>query len=288
MVVAPLIRHSDIIFFDNQLLEWYHNLPAVLKDHEPCSESLSIARTAMRWRYYNQRTLLYRPTLLSYAMRRIPYIALRSEERTAIEICREIADITIHDISANTKQNQMSRWNGAWLLFQAVMVPILGLFLDGNTAGDPRASTGSCQAQIEIAMLTLARMQRWSPTAKRTLDLASRIFEASKREPDSANHSLPSTYPAGTGTRPVLPPEQDNAINESEPPNGFADPTLDDAMGQNLWEYLSWSDNGLWPAQADFEGTGDLMFGQDTEQNVGLFENMSDPGCFVNPSIPFS
>jgi hypothetical protein len=37
----------------------------------------------------NQRILLYRPTLLSYAMRRVPYIALRSEERTAIEKVEE-------------------------------------------------------------------------------------------------------------------------------------------------------------------------------------------------------
>lgn len=287
MVVAPLIRHSDIIFLDSQLLEWYNNLPAALKDHEPCSESLATARTVMRWRYYNQRMLLYRPTLLSYAMRRIPYIALQPEERTAIERCREIADTTIHDVSANTKQNQMSGWNGVWRLFQAVMVPILGLFLDDDTAGDPRASTGSCQTQIEIAMLTLARMQPWSPTAKRTLDVVSRIFEASKRDPDSANHSLPSTQPAGTGIRPGLPTEQDNGIDEGELPDGFADPILDDAVGDNLWDYLSCSDNSLWPALADFEGTGDLTFGQDKEEHGGLFENMPDPGYFANPSILF-
>lgn len=279
MVVAPLVKHPDILYFDNQLLEWYDNLPAALKDHEPCTESMSMARTIMRWRYCNQRMLLYRPTLLSYAMRRIPYIALRSEERTAVEKCREIADMTIRDICATTQPNQMSGWNGVWMLFQAVMVPILGLFLSDNTSGDARATVGACQSQVELAMITLARMKQWSPTAKRTLDVVSRIFEASKRGPEM--DSLPQYQT--TGLAPALP---DPAINESGIPDPFTYQFPDDPTGQNLWDYLSWSDNNLWPGLADFQVSGDMM-GHDKDGNVGFFENMPDPTSFMNPSMPF-
>lgn len=220
-------------------------------------------------------------------MRRVPYIALRSEERTAIEKCREIADMTIHDISATTKQNQMSGWNGVWLVFQAVMVPILGLFLNDSTSNDARASTGSCQTQVEIAMLALARMQPWSPTAKRTLDVVSRIFQASKRGPEPVTGALPSMYPVGTTMSPALATEASSAIPEGGLPDAFAHPFIDDAAGQNLWDYLSWSDNSLWPGLADFEGTGDLLFGQEKDANAGLFENIPDPAYLANSSMSF-
>lgn len=278
MVVAPLVRHPDIISLDNQLLEWYDSLPTILKDHEPCSESLTVARTVIRWRYYNQRLLLYRPTLLSYAMRRVPYIALRSEERSAIEKCREIAEITIHDISSTTRQNQMLGWNGVWLLFQAVMVPILGLFLSDNS-GDNRASVESCRNQVEIAMFALARMQPWSPTAKRTLDVVSRLLDASQRGDLPGENNPPANYPVeGVDIIPDLP-EGPTICNPVDP---FNYPFFDDAAGQNLWDYLSWGDNSLWPGLADFESTGDMAFAQ--EKSSGMFD-LPDSSYLVNSSM---
>lgn len=266
LAAAPLVKHQEMSHADAQLLDWWENLPPVLKDHEPCSESISTVRTVMRWRYLNQRMLLYRPTLLSYAMRRVPYIALRVEERTAIVKCREIAEHSIQNIAATAQLNQLCSWNAVWWTFQASLVPLLGLFLNDPTADDPRASIESCQAQVETAMTTLARMQSFGHTAKRSLDALSRMYEASKRGQDlptstTAAEALNTQYPAGRDMPMYTSPDSDR-MGMSLGDNGFADPLstpfLDDS-GQYLWEYLSWSDSNLWPGLTDLEVRGETV-----------------------------
>lgn len=257
LAAAPLVKHQEMSHADAQLLEWWGNLPTALKDHEPCSESINTVRTVMRWRYYNQRMLLYRPTLLSYAMRRVPYIALRAEERMAIERCREMAELSIQNIAATAQLNQLCGWNAVWWTFQASMVPLLGLFLNDPTADDPRASVESCQAQVETAMMTLARMQSFGHTAKSSLDAISRIIEASKRGQDLAATDVgggvtESLYPAGRDIPSLFSPLELIRMGMSGEENGFSDsiatPFVDDSGGQYLWEYLSWNDNSLWPS----------------------------------------
>jgi hypothetical protein len=303
LAAAPLVKHQEMAHADAQLLEWWDNLPSVLKDHEPCSESINTVRTVMRWRYYNQRILLYRPTLLSYAMRRVPYIALRSEERTAIEKCREVADESIRNIAATAQLNQLCGWNAVWWTFQASLVPLVGLFLNDPTANDPRASIESCQAQVEMAMMTLARMQSFGHTAKRSLDAISRIYEASKRgqdlgDPDSSASVLSSTnpYPAGRDMSVMFPAPEQGRGNVAMGENGFLDPLAttpfaDDSGGQYLWEYLSWSDNNLWPGiVTDVDGRNDMMTlltpdhekGPKFGEQPAYFDPMPDPGYFAN------
>ncbi|KKK19394.1 hypothetical protein ARAM_004268 [Aspergillus rambellii] len=283
LALSPLTKYSEIIHFDNQLVEWYNSLPYILKDHEPCPESIATTRTIMRWRYHVQRILLYRPTLLSYAMRRVPYIALRSEERTAIEKCREIAETAIQEISATAKTPQMSGWNAIWFLFQSTMVPLLGLFLNDSTSTDPRAAVEACQAQVEMALLVFARLRQSSPTGKKTLDAVSRILEASKRGPSvpgennsagNANHQTPREIQIPPMTSGVLPSQNDagrGIIGTNE--NGFTElfpiSGMDDPNGQYLWDFLSWSDNNLVP-MADIDNVSDtsLLSGDDRHMST--------------------
>ena len=303
--MSPLTRHHEMFHFDNQLLEWYDNLPYILKDHEPCSESIAVARTVMKWRYLNQRMLLYRPTLLSYAMRRVPYIALRSEERTSIERCREIAQATISDISSTAQSHGMSGWNAVWLLFQATMVPLLGLFLNDNTTSDPRASIESCQGQVEMAMLILARLQPWSPTAKRTLDAVARIFEASKRGSEMNGDSMNGQYAtprdsimSGVAPPAILPSQNElsrnvmvaNEVSFTDP---FAPSFMDDSAGQQLWDFLSWSDSNLWPGIADLDCSPETnLFGEEKHlpkygNSASAFFGMTDSSYYPNPPLAF-
>jgi hypothetical protein len=306
LAAAPLVKHQEMAHADTQLLEWWDNLPSVLKDHEPCSESINTVRTVMRWRYYNQRMLLYRPTLLNYAMRRVPYIALRSEERTAIEKCREVAEQSIQNIAATAQLNQLCGWNAVWWTFQASMVPLVGLFLNDPTANDPRASIESCQAQVEMAMMTLSRMQSFGHTAKRSLDAISRIYEASKRgqdlaDADSAIGILGGPCSAGQDMSLAFssPPKPCHSnMNATMADNGFLDPLAtpftDDSGGQYLWEYLSWSDNNLWPGIGkNLDGRNDTMTLLTPDHEKGLkyggqppyFDPMPDPGYFVNGGL---
>lgn len=304
---------------DNQLVEWYQNLPPLLKTHEPCPDTISTTRTIMRWRYQSQRILLHRPALLSYAMRRIPYVAIRSEERSAIEKCRAVADETIRDISSATRLNQMSGWNAVWFVFQAAMVPLLGLFIADNTAIDANATVDACRTQVEIAMIALARMEAWSPTAKRTLEVVSRIFEASKRGPDTGDNSSTSnsssigvrTVDAKTHTGPFTRPThtipssiqsapdlgRGPAINNEQifhhglNPNPF----VDDPTTQNMWDYITWSDSNLWPGFADFQVRNDglTIFSPDGDEQktanqtgIGLGD-MYDNNFMTSNSAPF-
>ncbi|GIC93207.1 putative C6 transcription factor [Aspergillus udagawae] len=299
LAVAPLTKHAEISQLDNQLLEWYENLPSILKDHEPCSESILNTRIVMRWRYFNQRMLLYRPTLLSYAMRRVPYIALRSEERTAIERCREIAEATIQDISSTAQSHQMSGWNATWLIYQATMVPLLGLFLNDATASDPRASFQSCQSQVETAMMVLARLQLWSPTAKRTLEAVSRILEASKRGSDmgGAAGDLASGSCA-QGREGIMSGMMPGVISaQTEPGRGVAIandggmvdpmalPFMDDTAGQQLWDFLSWSDPTILSGFSEIENPNDMKCGGNAPGFYG--SPMTDSTYYMHPSVPF-
>jgi hypothetical protein len=297
LAAAPLVKHQEMSHADTQLLDWWENLPPVLKDHEPCSESIATVRTVMRWRYLNQRMLLYRPTLLSYTMRRVPYIALRSEERTAIQKCREVAELSIQNIAATAQLNQLCGWNAVWWTFQASLVPLVGLFLNDPTADDPRASIESCQAQVETAMTTLARMQSYGHTAKRSLDAVSRIYEASKRGQDLTTFTSPgltaSLYSAGRDM-PMFSPPEPARMGMSPGENGIADPLstqfVDDS-GQYLWDYLSWSDNDMWPGLTDLETRGEAMALLTPDHEKGpkfgsqqYFEPMPD-SYFVNPPL---
>ncbi|KAL4945580.1 hypothetical protein BDV06DRAFT_219116 [Aspergillus oleicola] len=305
LAVTPLTKYSEIVHFDTQLVEWYTSLPYILKDHEPCPEPILYTREVMKWRYHVQRILLYRPTLLSYAMRRVPYIALRSEERAAIERCREIAETAISDISTGAKTPQMCGWNAVWFLFQSTMVPLLGLFINDNTVTDPRATTESCQLQVQDALLVFARLQQASPTARKTLDAVSRIFEASKRGSsmmaetnsiNSANLSPTSREASLLMPTGILPSQNEfgrgfMVTHES----GFTDPfppsTMDDPSGQYLWDFLSWSDSNLVP-MADMESIHDgSLLGADDKHlkysNTGFFSNQMEPPFFSNSSIPY-
>lgn len=303
LAAAPLVKHQEMSHADAQLLEWWDNLPPILKDHEPCTESISTVRTVMRWRYYNQRILLYRPTLLSYAMRRVPYIALRAEERTAIEKCREVAEISIQNIAATAQLNQLCGWNAVWWTFQACLVPLLGLFLNDPTSDDPRATIESCQAQVETAMSTLSRMLTYGHTAKRSLDALARIYEASKRNQDLASASTTSgslptnAFSAGqdmTGNN-IFSNTDANRMGISPGENGLTDslstPFVDES-GQYLWEYLSWSDNSNpWPGLSDIDSRTEAMALLTPDNDKGpkfgthpYFEPMPD-SYFVNAPL---
>ncbi|KAN0072849.1 Fungal specific transcription factor domain containing protein [Elaphomyces granulatus] len=304
MTVTPLINHAEMVNLDNQLLEWYENLPELLKTYEPCLPATAIARTVMRWRYRNQRILLYRPALLSYAMRRIPYIALRSEERAAIEKCRSLAEETIQDISATTNANPMLGWNGVWIIFQATMVPLLGLFITDETNTDLRASRKSCQTLVESAMNTLERMQLWSPTALRSLDCVYRIYDASKREtePGGAGNSsamMRGGYHATTintaSSRPqistIVPPAQ-LSVNRTTglqspvaAPNLMTDP-VHYVPDQEMFDFLAYTDDPLGTGFSNTQFVNDNTAALWMQQNTPAFMQhpMDDGSYFMGPA----
>jgi hypothetical protein len=247
----PTITHTETFDLDVQLLHWWNNLPPALKDYEPCSESLHTARTVMRWRFYNQRMLLYRPKLLSYAMRRVPFMSIRVEERNAILKCREIAEFTIQDISMATRLNQMIGWNGVWLLFQATMVPLI--YLATRPANDDSVATfEACQAHVETAIMTLHRMKPYGHTAERSLEVVSAILEVclqgtGEGSPDRSAEPLESQSISQLNEFDSYQPATRDRVWD------WTVTSFENLPPESMWEYLSWGAQDMWP---EVTGTG--------------------------------
>jgi hypothetical protein len=241
----PTLTHTETFDLDSQLLQWWNNLPPALRDYEPCSESLYTARTVMRWRLYNQRMLLYRPKLLSYAMRRIPFMGIRVEERNAILKCREIAETTIQDISRAARLNQMIGWNGVWLLFQATMVPLV--YLSTRPTNDDSVSVfEACKAQVETAILTLDRLKPYGHTAERSLEVVSGILEvclqgAGVESPDTTANGLGSLNIPHVDEFNCYPPATRDRVWD------WTVTSFENLPPESMWEYLSWGAQDMWP-----------------------------------------
>ncbi|KAJ5951052.1 uncharacterized protein N7479_009465 [Penicillium vulpinum] len=245
LAALPTLSPKEMFDLDSQLVRWWSDLPPVLKDYEPCPESLHAVRTVMRWRYYNHRMLLYRPTLLNYAMRRIPFMAIRVEERTAIQKCQEIAKISIDDISSTIKLNQMIGWNAVWMLFQATMVPLICL-----SAGVADDDSDACKTQVETAMLTLGRMKPYGHTSGRSLEVISAILESNLHRPTAE-----PLDPTGESLDPqnFLPPNTFNTGQQlaRDRVSDWTATSFETLSSQYMWEYLSWDHSNLWPEVFD-------------------------------------
>ncbi|TDZ29559.1 NEDD8-activating enzyme E1 regulatory subunit [Colletotrichum spinosum] len=175
LAISPLLRAEDRCNLDGQLLTWYGNLPWLLRTTDPCAEPLYIARCIMKWRYQNLRMLLHRPVLLSLASSGpLPQVA--EPDVAAIETCRDLARQTVADISREWTRNQMSGWNAVWFLYQAAMIPLVGIFWQWNSPRVPE-----WRQQIETILDLLEAMEEWSLAARRSREVVWRMYEASRQ-----------------------------------------------------------------------------------------------------------
>ncbi|OIW32528.1 fungal-specific transcription factor domain-containing protein [Coniochaeta ligniaria NRRL 30616] len=176
LAISPLLRTEDRCNLDNQLDNWYTNLPWLLRTTDPCAEPLYMARCIMKWRYQNLRMLLHRPILLSLASSGLnPHTQACETDIAAIETCRELAAQTIEDIAREWTRNQMSGWNAVWFLYQAAMVPLVSVFWQW---GSPRVP--EWLKQIETILELLEAMEEWSMAARRSREVVWRMYEASR------------------------------------------------------------------------------------------------------------
>ncbi|KAL2814004.1 hypothetical protein BJX63DRAFT_442664 [Aspergillus granulosus] len=257
LATPPALTHTEMYDLDAQLQQWRNNLPPILKDSESHPESIYSVRTVMRWRFYTQRMLLYRPTLLNQTMRRIPFIAIRADERTAIERCCESAETVIFEIAQTTYMNRMIGWNAVWFIFQATMVPLICLSGIGISIDDNNSVTlsESYKRQVEAAILALGRMRSYSPTAGRTSEVISSLFSAIQQDQFTDTHLLPDTQSEDlTGMNNFVsdkrPVANDNGGEQGLRGGRPADEVagfFDNLPPEYMWEYLSWGPNDLWP-----------------------------------------
>ncbi|KAL7818672.1 fungal-specific transcription factor domain-containing protein [Trichoderma aethiopicum] len=184
LAITPLLKPEDRNSLDSLLVDWYDNLPWLLRSEEPCVESLHLSRSIMTWRYWNLRMLLYRPVLLTLASK--GQLPTSEQDVAAVENCQAAARETVDSVSKGWMRQQMSGWNAVWFLYQAAMIPLVSiLWQPGNPA------VAEWRAQIEATLELFEAMKDWSLTARRSRDVVSRLLEASSKISDTRQNTDP-------------------------------------------------------------------------------------------------
>ncbi|KAK9489357.1 fungal-specific transcription factor domain-containing protein [Lipomyces doorenjongii] len=191
LALCPAMEESNLAALDASLVDWYLQLPLSVRLHTSVASDvqstedprLTTVKSVVRWRYLTARIILHRPALLWYTMRRIPFEKCSDDMRAAIVTCREVAKEAVYDIASTWKghkPSQVTGWNATWLLYQASMVPLLTLLSEGHDD----AISDSCHRQIKQSMAALEDMRYYSPTAVRSLEVVSTIYEICKSRSD--------------------------------------------------------------------------------------------------------
>lgn len=276
---SPIIPETERRLLDNSFVDWFHN--SSVQNNTPRAEpgeshGVSVIKNVMRWRYLLCRILLHRPILLWAAMHKVPFSKLPAEKKNAIEVCRETTYELVHDIATTwrvTKPCAMSGWNGVWLLYQALMVPLLHLFADRS---DEKWNQKN-QEQIETGVNAFFDFRSWSQTATRSGEVITRIYQASRR------HSIPAAVPSfevkeetPAYMAPAYYPSQ-----EGQHCSGPLDFTMNDSPSQemymnNMFDSLNWSTN--WVEESYPYTQAAFYFDQDPDQSQHVVtENPFDP-----------
>ena len=266
LAISPLLDEQERQSLDALYLEWFKNSSIYSNSPRPNlneSPGLTVLKNVMRWRYLSNRVILHRPVLLWYAMRKISWDKLAPEKKTAVELCREVCAELINDIATTwrgQKACQMSGWNATWLLYQAVMVPLLSLYSDPL---DPAVVQRS-RHQVEVSMSVMRELQTWSTTAGRSLEVIARLYEASKRhspemqqEQQQQQHQQELYMPNNaidtpTSTATPAPQQPPAAVNlrptyiDISYANGYGNPQPLNSASQemymdNMFDSLKWS-----------------------------------------------
>lgn len=272
---SPIIPEVERRSLDAAFVQWFNVSSA--QNNTPRAQSgeshgISVTKNIMRWRYILCRIILHRPILLWAAMRKTSFSQLSEEKRYAVEVCRETTFELINDIAKTWRVSRpcsMSGWNATWLLYQALMVPLLHLFADRSDDMWNHRNRN----MIQVGLATFNELRSWSQTASRSAEVISRIYQASRRHEGTVSDStqLPSSNSVA------------NSVSQQPQVTGPLDFTLSGSPNQeiymnNVFDSLNWSNNWV---DDNFPYTqAALNFEQNQEGLIG-FHNPYDP--FMGP-----
>ena len=183
LAYSPIIAETERRTLDTSFIDWFSS--SSVQNNTPRAQpgephGISVLKNVMRWRYLLCRVIIHRPILLWAAMRKMSFNQLPKDKQYTIEVCRETTHELINDIATTWRVSRpcsMSGWNATWLLYQALMVPLLHLYADRS---DPVWNHKN-QSLIEVGLATFVDLRSWSQTAERSSEVVSRIYQASKR-----------------------------------------------------------------------------------------------------------
>jgi hypothetical protein len=205
----------------------------------------------MHWWYLNLRILMHRPYLIAASLCRVPEANLSEQDIYAIRKCRMLAGEAITTIDQTCQETLIAGWNAVWLMYQAVMVPLISLSAlytspkittDGTavtTTFDTKSEAQEWEAQVQTAIGLFDRMSSYSLAASRSKTVVEQMLQACKdiksAETNAAagrQEPLPDTHGYTTGESQPMPP---NSFNESSLDFDLQDPD----MGF-LWDDMAW------------------------------------------------
>jgi Fungal specific transcription factor domain len=170
----PPITAAEMHAFDLAVQQWHENLPSSFCDLCSCASSLRSSQYIMQNRYHNLRLLIYRPVLLSYASRAMPFDSLQPDEQAAVQECRAIACAAVEQTEAMMcMPSKLRVWSGAWYLYQASMVMLLNIIVDPD-----HAEAGNWRGYVEKSLALFDSMASWSLAAERSKAVVGAIYEA--------------------------------------------------------------------------------------------------------------
>jgi hypothetical protein len=129
----------------------------------------------MNARYQNLRLVIHRPRLLITTLRRMSPDELLSDEKEIVEKCRVIASEIIVDVQKDWFPIQQIVRNSVWFLFQGCLVPLLSLFSEPDNKDAKK-----WKKDVETSLDLLNEMSSWSLVVKRSWEVVSTIYEATK------------------------------------------------------------------------------------------------------------
>ncbi|KAK5940200.1 hypothetical protein PMZ80_007620 [Knufia obscura] len=243
---SPIISEGERRALDVSFVDWFNS--SSVQNNTPRAQpgephGVSVIKNIMRWRYLLSRVIIHRPVLLWAAMRRMAFNQLPDEKKHAIEVCRETTHELINDIATTWRVSRpcsMSGWNATWLLYQALMVPLLHLYADRSDSH----WNDKNQNLIEVGLAAFVDLRSWSQTATRSSEVVSRIYQASKR------HTAPTPYQIVEDKgKAAIAPTNAYGIPQDQPQ--YATPldfTMNDSPSREMYvnsmfDSLNWSNN---------------------------------------------
>lgn len=315
LAASHILDLEEIATVDAQLIQWHNDLPPVLRDagqlakhnqshvgeafpngavstasqeafskstshhssQTACPDILRTPRLVIHWWYLTLRILLYRPYLLTASLRGHPRVVSSAGEAAAVDKCCDIAGEMIENINFACPGELIAGWNAVWLMYQAVMVPLLSLysrrrlrlspsdtrngagvmFTQGqcdNDHGSVRESWASRDQQdkvvwsnqVEMAIRFFDRLSPFSIAAGKSKAVVESLYECSRCDEGSNTTSDPT----GDGSAPLNVPA-DGIAGVPVRDALTNDTTLLDAWPLNNNDLLDWTalwneDDTLW------------------------------------------
>jgi hypothetical protein len=291
LATKPFLSLDELTTEDAQLVEWHDNLPPILRNVLPqakhsrvhdtrnsnmlpgsakpsldysdspethasedgtCPVLLQTPRAFMHWWYLTLRFLMHRPYLIAASLSRIPEADLPEQNRYAIQKCRILAGHAIMTIDQTCQDNLIAGWNAVWLMYQAVMVPLLSLSAlyasERNTSDETHGASDTdrtpsneeveWQVQIQTAINLFERMSSFSLAASKSKLVVEQLLHTCKQIKLSGPSIMPNQQLHMRSDHESLVGNSQGLLDDTD--FGTLDFNVQDLDMDLLWNDMAW------------------------------------------------